>query len=162
MKLWIMRHSMAGNYSDDPEKERDRPLTKEGVGIAEAIAKGMMDMEEMPSVIFASNFVRTQETADIVGKTLKVPVDLIDELAPHLSLTNWVMSIVGNKDMKRVMIVGHHDNLQPCFEELGDGEPFKDLAKGEVRRLDIDRDTGEWEETWQLKPSDVGLEDDVE
>lgn len=161
MKLWVMRHSVAGQVSTDPEVERDRPLTDEGVEIAEAIAKGMKDADEIPLVIFASCFVRTQETADIVGKLLKVPVDLIDELAPHLPITKWVMGLIENEDMKRVMIVGHHDNLEPCFEELGDGEVFDELVKGEVRRLDIDRDTGEWTEEWRLRPTDVGLEDDV-
>lgn len=162
MKLWIMRHGDAGEVSDDPEKERERPLTEEGEKTIEAIAKGMADADEVPNVIFASCFTRTQQTGDIVGKALEVPVDLLDELAPHLPLARWLMGLIQSEDLKRVMIVGHHDNLEPCFEELSDGQtPFEELAKGEVRRFDVDRDTGEWQEEWRLKPSDVGFEDEL-
>jgi phosphohistidine phosphatase SixA len=154
-----MRHGPAGPPSDDPEKERSRPLTKDGEELVAAVAEAMLKAGEEPRVIFASNYERTARTADIVGSVLGAGVDLIDECSPHMPLASFFRFLLDDDDTKRVMIVGHSDNIVPALNELDDNG-FDDIAKGEVRRLKIDRKSGEWKEIWRLVPSVLGFKDD--
>jgi phosphohistidine phosphatase SixA len=161
VKLWVMRHAYAGDFSEDPKKERERPLKPEGVEMAKAVAGAMSEAGEEPKVIFASPFVRTTSTADIVGKALGIQVNIIDDLAPNRPLEDRVLELMGHDAMKRIMIVGHVDNTTPALDGFGsdDGSKWKDLVMAEVRRLKIDRKTGAWRVKWGVKPSDLGLED---
>lgn len=193
MKIYAARHAFAGNSVKDPQKERERPLTDEGIAIAKAMAGEMADADEVPSVIFASPFARAQMTADIYGKILGIRVNIIDDLAPNRPLDGQLLNLMAHGDLRRFMILGHHDNQTPAFNQLG-GKMAKEkrdddddlrtalgYAKGsspsdkdeddkqrgdwvplvmaEVRRLKIDRTTGQWKVKWRLRPSDVGMKD---
>jgi phosphohistidine phosphatase SixA len=159
LKLWLARHSEAGGPDRDPVEERERELTEEGEAIAEDVARGMKKAGEIPEVIFASNYRRASQTGDIFGKILGCDVDLIDECNPHMPLCEFIQTILADENSKRVMIVGHSDNMIPALEELGVDET-DDFAKGEVRRYKIDRDSGKSKERWRLRPSDVGKYED--
>jgi phosphohistidine phosphatase SixA len=159
VKLWLTRHSDAGAYSTDPVKERDRGLTKVGVGMATAIAKEMRTIGELPKQIYASEYARARETADIIGSILKVPVDIIDELAPHAPVLSMVKRFAGDENISAAMLVGHSDNFNLLYVELTGDDDLDDFAKAEVRRLKIDRDTLEAKLKWQLRPSDLGMRD---
>jgi len=183
MKMWVQRHCYAGSPVPDPAKERSRPLLPEGIATAKAVAQGMIDAKEIPNIIFASPLVRAQQTADIIGKTLtqalmagKVPdkamgkmlrngdgpprvqVNTIDDLSPNRPLEDRILELMSHNDVKRIMIVGHVDNTTPAFSGMSDNK-WDDLVMGEVRRLNIDRKSGDWKIKWCLKPSDVGMKD---
>jgi phosphohistidine phosphatase SixA len=153
-----MRHGDAGATSTDPLKERERGLTAEGRKIVEAIAREMRRQGEIPKQIFASEYTRTTETADVIGKILKIPVDLIDEIAPHAPIRALVERIAQDENIRAPMLVAHSDNLEPLFENLT-GEDEDGFVKAEVRRLKIDRDSLEGNYKWRLLPSDLGLRD---
>lgn len=158
MKLWVGRHSDAGEYIPyDPKKERERPLTAKGRAMTKAIGSAMGSAGEIPNVIFSSPLIRAQQTADILGALLAVQVNVIDDLAPNRPLEDRLLELMGHSEMKRIMIVGHHDNMEPGFENLGG--KFDPIAMGEVRRLRIDRKTGDWSERWRAQPSEFGFED---
>lgn len=166
MKLWLMRHGWAGDFSLDPKKERQRPLTAEGRATVRAIAQTMNDLGEIPKAIFCSPFQRTIETADLIGKELGVQVNSVGDLAPVRPMAPAIADLigsdrmdVGNVRLKRVMLVVHKDNSTPAMNALGGDSKWKDLVMGEVRRVSIDRDSLEWELKWMLKPSDIGRED---
>lgn len=163
MQLWIGRHAHAGSPSDDPKTERERPLTPEGVRMAKALASAMLDAGEVPKTIFCSPFVRAQQTADIYGRALGVSqVVNLGDLAPWRPLTPTLASLIGVKGaerMKRLMIVGHVDNVSPCMQDLATDEKWKPSVMGEVRRVEIDRDSLEWSIKWCIRPSDIGLKD---
>lgn len=158
MKLWIMRHGFAGDFiPNDTKAERNRPLKPEGKAMVKAIAQAMIDADEIPNVIFASPFERTKNTADIVGSMLLVQVNIVDDMAPNRPLEERLLEFMGHKEQKRIMLVGHVDNTTPAFENFGgDWEP---LVMAEVRRVKIDRKSGEWTLKWGVKPSDLGLND---
>jgi phosphohistidine phosphatase SixA len=159
MRLYVGRHSYAGDFSPDPKKERERPLTPEGVTIAKSMAAALATADEVPSVIFASPFARTVQTADIYGKILGVQVNSIDDLSPNRPLEDRILELMTHKQVKGFMIVGHVDNTTPAFNNFGGDVDWDDLVMGEVRRVKIDRKTGAWKLKFQLKPSDIGLKD---
>jgi phosphohistidine phosphatase len=158
VKLWVARHSFAGAFLPyDPKGERERDLRPKGVEMADAIAAAMKAADEIPNVIFASPLERAKQTADIIGAALAVQVNIIDDLAPNRPIEDRLLELMGHTEIKRIMVVGHHDNLEPAFQNFG-GD-FDPIAMGEVRRLKIDRRTGAWKEKWRVAPSDLGFQD---
>lgn len=178
MKLFVMRHADAGAASKDPKKERERGLTANGIKTAQAIADAMVDADELPKVIFCSPFVRAVETADIVGKTLGIAVNVVGDMAPDRPIEDSILGFMKHDELKRFAIIGHHDNIDPAFNKFGgdmgdcllksdkdvDGVEcfWPTLVKGEVRRLRIHREFGFWQCQWRLLPSDVGMKDELE
>lgn len=159
MKLWIGRHAFAGRYSTDPKTERERPLQAEGIKIAKAIGDAMVAADEVPSVIFASPFTRATQTADIYGKAFGAGVSVMDDLSPDRPLEDRILELMAHGQVKRLMIVGHVDNLPDAMNNLGGDVNFDDLVMAEVRRVRIDRKDGGWKLRWGLKPSDLGMTD---
>ena len=159
MKLWVGRHCVAGPASTDPKRERERPLIPEGVATATAIAKALKAAGEVPNVIFCSPFTRATMTADIYGKILGVQVNVIGDLAPMRPMEDTILGLMAHGEQKRIMIVTHVDNSTPSMNNLGGDSKWKDLVMGEVRRVKIDRKSGQWSLRWGMKPSDLGLKD---
>lgn len=156
MKLWVMRHGEAGPSMTEPAEERQRGLTDPGRECVRAIAREMLRQDEVPHIILSSEYSRALETADIVGEMLGVMVNPLDELGPFIPVSQ-TMRMLAESGAKRLMIVGHHDNLDPWIEAAtGKEDP---LAKGEVRRYKIDRDSGKAVLKWSLLPSEVGSVD---
>jgi phosphohistidine phosphatase SixA len=129
--------------------------------MAKAIAQAMGVAGEIPNAIFSSPFMRAIQTADIVGKILKAQVNVIGDLSPIRPIDETILGLMSHGEIKRVMIVGHKDNVGPAMNNFGsvDGDDWKDEVMAEVRRVRIDRDTGKWSLKWQLRPSDLGLRD---
>lgn len=170
MKIWIMRHGDAGEDAADPEEERDRPLSAEGIEQVSAVARALAAKDVRPKVVVASDYARTAETADLVGKILGVKVALTSALAPHLPARPVLEDLLADENSKRVLVVGHHDNLVPGLSEMGgDFSPVEgaddvydgdddcpELAKGECVRLKFDRGSGTWTAVDRVRPDDVG------
>lgn len=150
MRVYLVRHGDAGDYSSDPATERSRALTLQGRKAAEQVAMAMGKMGEVPAVIVASPFARAQQTADIMGRVLGAPVGLDDALQPHLPIERWLLR-QARMGLRRLMVVGHHDNMVPGLEALGE-KPFDKPKKAEARRLKLDRLDGDWSEIWRLIP----------
>jgi phosphohistidine phosphatase SixA len=161
VKLYVMRHGCAGEASSESYTERWRGLTLGGADTVRAIAREMLIQDEIPNFILANEYARTRETADIIGTILGVRVDTLDELMPAIPIKPLVDALLEDDTSKRIMLVGHTDNLNP-FLEKATGVKDDKLAKGEVRRLKFDRDSGEAVEKWRLRPSDVGYEDEYD
>jgi len=118
----------------------------------------MGDADEVPRVIFCSPYTRALQTADIYGKYFGIRVTPMDDLAPDRPLANRILELMSNDDViKRIMLVAHVDNTTPSMNKLGGDVKWEDLFMGEVRRVKIDRKTGEWRLKWGVKPSDLGF-----
>jgi len=160
MKLWLARHAYAGDSVDgDPQGERERPLKKQGLAMARAIAQQMVANGEIPDVIIASTLVRAQMTADILGAATGATVDLSGDLSPHLPITDWLLTTIADNSIKRLMVLCHRDNIDPMMQSLAGGDDWPGIVMGEVRRVEMVRQTGQWSLKWQCKPSDLGLKD---
>ena len=165
MKLYIARHAFAGPPSLDPQIERSRPLLPEGKATALAIAKAMIAIGEIPKVIFCSPYARTTMNADIFGKAFAlatgsgIRVNTIGDLSPDRPLEPSLLNLMSKGELKRAMLVCHMDNTSPGMNNLGGDQKWKDLLMCEVRRVKIDRKSGQWKLKWGIKASDIGLKD---
>lgn len=159
MKLYIARHGYAGDSSTDPKQERERQLTAEGKATVLAVANAMSDVGEVPNIIFCSPLARANMTADIFGRVLGSSVNVIGDLAPMRNIDAAILNLMSYAKAKRVMIVGHVDNTTPAMTGFDGDSKWKDLVMAEVRRVQIDRDSGDWKFRWGIKPSDVGRKD---
>jgi phosphohistidine phosphatase SixA len=160
VNIFVMRHGPAGLASTDSDREKWRGLTDGGREVVLAVAREMLEQGEVPNFIVCSSYSRTCETAKILGQILGVSVDELDELTPNMPIRPVVEAFLADDNAKRVMIVGHTDNIDPFLEaETGDDEK---LAKGEVRRYDFDRAGEGAEEKWRLLPSDLGFVDEYD
>lgn len=159
MRLWLARHGWSGPGLPDPKAERERPLLPEGIATIKAIAKAMRDAGECPNVIFSSPFQRAVDTADIFGRILGVQVNVIGEFSPQRPLEDGILGLMEHGEQKRILVCGHVDNTTPAMNNLGGDVKWKDLTMGEVRRVRIDRKSGQWKLKWGIKPSDIGRQD---
>jgi phosphohistidine phosphatase SixA len=155
MKLWLARHADAGAYSSDPARERERPLTSLGVKQASAVARRMRVDGERPRVILASPLARAMETADIFGRVLGVRVEPWDDLTPNRELIPAVLELA-TSGARRVMLVGHQDNLDPLTEDRS-GEGPKLFERAEVRRYALDRGSLAMRRRYTMTPAALGL-----
>jgi phosphohistidine phosphatase SixA len=158
VRLFVGRHSFAGIPVRDPKQERERALLPEGIKIAKAIAAQMLSDGDLPDTIFCSPFQRTTQTADIYGKAWGIQVNVVGTFAPFRPLEEEILGMMAHGEIKNFMIIGHVDNTTPAFRNLGSRD-WPKLVMSEVRKLKIDRDTGDWKIKWTLKPSDLGLID---
>lgn len=168
MKVFLLRHSEAGdNHQAQGKPDPDHPLTPEGRELAEAMAAHMRkDLELEPTVIFSSPLTRARQTAQAVRDEFGLPeVQTEDGLGPadHRGATLAVVlkKLAANEDMKRVVIVTHHDTVAQGLRALNFATPDEvdPIAKCELRVLDVDRKTGMWEEVRRCMPSDLGFTD---
>lgn len=162
MKLWLARHGFAGDYSPDPAAERARELTPGGRLVVRAVATALRARGDVrPKVILSSPLRRTMQTADVLGSVLGAPVEPLPALVPHLPVAHVIRKLAA-REMRRVMLVGHTDNLSPASAELLDLDvvpPADEFRIAEVRGYDLDRKSGHATERFRLSPTDLGLPD---
>jgi phosphohistidine phosphatase SixA len=153
VRLLVARHGYAGDYSLEPRRERTRRLTVEGRMQVAAVARQLAEWGEHPIAIYASLYERCLETADILGAALGAPVDILGEMCPHMPLGALVDVLRADDGVRRPMLVGHRDNLDPLLEELLGGKQ-PPLGFAEVRKLKIERDGGKpGRLLWKLDPA---------
>jgi phosphohistidine phosphatase SixA len=162
MKLFVARHGMAapmtGAVGDDQDRARRLTAAGEKQVMQSAMAmKRRIDVKGgRPRIIKASPFARTIQTAQIFADVLGLPVQLEDHLMPHKDLEPYIMDLAHDRDNKRVMLVGHHDNIMPALNSLGkydDDDKVDELGYAEVRALDLDRESGQWIEEGRYIPA---------
>lgn len=159
MKIYLIRHSFAGEESDDTNPARK--LTAEGRTYAENLADWMDENGEVPNVIYSGPRVRCTETAEILRKAFGAPkVRIEDGLGPDRgnSLAPVVKKILSDTMLKRVAIVSNHDTICSGLRALDYSEEieFDRIAMCELRIIKIDRDDAYWEEKRRVLPSELG------
>lgn len=154
MKIFIARHGQAGEPIRDDERANDnRSLTARGRADVARVATAA---DIRPTVIFTSPLRRARETADIFAKAFgDAPVKVVLALHRHDDPEPWLRRVVLAGGLRKVMLVGHVDNLPDMMSELGDGREVDRFKKGELRAYKIDRESGDWRERWRISPADA-------
>jgi phosphohistidine phosphatase len=163
MRVYLVRHSVPDYEPDeDGNPPTDPPLAKEGVDIVKALAKWMLENDEVPNAILASPSLRAQETAEILRDELGLPrVKTVASMGPEMSIRGLVQSLGQDDDAKRIAIVSHHESISHGLSQLnGEPQPHEDMfAQGELRILRVKRKDGKWKEKTRVLPSDLNLYD---
>lgn len=121
--LILMRHGQAELYA---QTDGERALTAAGRQKAAQTALTLQKAALRPDLLLASPLKRAQETAQIAGEVLNVPVITAPELDGRLSaqgLLEFARAQFARAD--RVMLVGHNPNVSLAAGVLyGDYFPF--------------------------------------
>ena len=141
MELYFFRHGIAADR-EDPEypDDRDRPLTEEGVRKTREAAYGLKQMDITFDRILTSPWKRAAQTAQILGKTLKVnSIENLAELEGDRSAEELITAL-GDHRESRLILVGHEPLLSQAITRLLCSEDgfAVDLKKAGAAAIEID------------------------
>ncbi len=119
MILYIMRHAEAVEGSDSLQDEW-RYLTEKGRLAAKKVSSTIAKLGPKPRLIMSSPLARAVQTAEIAAEKAcrKNVVVVSGLLLPGADVSKLATHLKGCKDPKRVMIVGHEQQLGPLVATL--------------------------------------------
>jgi 8-oxo-dGTP diphosphatase len=141
MSVFVVRHAKAGNRSDWPGDDRDRPLNKAGWRQAEAIATRLA--KERVASLWASPYVRCGQTLEPLGRALGLDVRIDPRLAEESAIED-VLALFGAAG----------DGAVLCSH----GDVIPDLVHALVRRGTRVLTPPDWRKgaIWELAAPDLG------
>ena len=136
--LHLLRHAHAGDPAKWRGDDADRPLSDRGVHQAELLARLLTHAEEAPDLFITSPKVRARQTAEILGKALKVKVAVDPRLSGIMLELGTVTDIVlaAGHDAVRPCLVGHEPSLSDLLM-LATGAATLPMRKGALARVDF-------------------------
>lgn len=156
MEIYILRHGIAEDTSASGRDE-DRQLTPEGIERMRRSAQALKELRVSFDSIFASPYLRAQQTAAILleeldlGRKLKTSPALV----PHAFLPSILGELAEAKPAS-VMLVGHEPHLSGLISWLLSGTPSSSITmkKGGLCKLRIDErlEPGSATLEWLLAP----------
>lgn len=154
MKLYFLRHGLAGERSEWKGNDFDRPLTEEGKAKMEAEAVAIAKLDLGLDAILTSPLVRAYQTAEIVARKLKLENKLVkdERLDVDFDLNRLAKILRSHANAQALMLVGHEPSFSETIGELiGGGRVV--CKKGGLALVELDDPTslrGELE--WLLTP----------
>jgi phosphohistidine phosphatase len=142
MKLYIVRHGLAGEHGDPryPD-DRMRPLTEEGRKRFAAVAKRLADTGLAAQVVATSPLVRCRQTAEILVDQLRGKPKLIElsGLEPGSQL-DVLIEWSNDQDRDEIAWVGHAPDVSDLAAALVSdrGDAALRFAKGAVACIAFD------------------------
>jgi phosphohistidine phosphatase len=142
MKLYIVRHGLAGEHGDPryPD-DRLRPLTDEGRKRFTAAMKQLADAGLAPQIVATSPLIRCRQTAEIVvervhGKPKLVELSALEPGSNLDSLIQWT----NDQRKEEVAWVGHAPDVSDLAAALVSdrGDTAVRFAKGAVACIAFD------------------------
>lgn len=112
MDLILVRHAIAEerDYARWPDDSL-RPLAANGIARFERGARGLATLVDPPERLFASPYVRTRQTAEILTAEADWPeAEMLDALAATAS-TAAALDALADLDARSAALVGHEPNL---------------------------------------------------
>lgn len=158
MKLYFLRHGLAGERSEWKEDDAKRPLTEEGKekiqGVAATIAKWDLDLD----MIITSPYVRSFQTAEIVAHKLKLLDKLAedDRVAYGFDADKLAKILAAYPKANALMFVGHEPDFSETISRLIGGGHIV-MKKGGLACIDLpDPKTMQGELLWLVPPKLMG------
>jgi len=131
-RLYILRHSKAGQTNKKILDDQERPLTQKGIEICPNVAEYLKNCDILPELVISSTALRTKQTAEEVLKYLESNAAI--EYTPKLYLASSenIFTEIQNisPDIKSAMIVGHNPGLHQFvieFSGKGDKKKFREM-----------------------------------
>ncbi|MBX9408816.1 phosphohistidine phosphatase SixA [Pseudomonas baetica] len=133
MKLWVLRHGEAVPYGTCPDAERE--LTEHGR--QEALSSAARLMGQPLTAIYASPYLRAQQTAQIVREALgfEPPIRTVEWLTPEVDpdkVTDQLVSV------SNVLLVSHNPLVGNLLSYLqhGAGYPPEKVSTAGLAELE--------------------------
>jgi phosphohistidine phosphatase len=140
LELYLIRHGIAAERSDDYPDDSKRPLTNNGIARLRREAKALEALGVSFDQIVSSPLTRTKQTAEILAETMKSkpPIATIDALAPAGTPSAVVQELVKYARKARVAVVGHEPNLGELAAKLIGARIPIEFKKGAICRIDFE------------------------
>lgn len=138
MKLYFLRHGLAGDRGDWHGDDALRPLTQEGVKKMEREAKTIAALDLEIDRIVTSPLVRAVQTARIVAGELGLR-DVLDEdqnLGLDFDSARLRNVIEKHRKAEALMLVGHEPSMSRTIGQIGGGRV--ELKKGALACMEVD------------------------
>ncbi len=142
-RLTLMRHANA-QWKDPQISDFDRPLNRRGISEAEAMARRLMELNLIPTVLLTSSARRAQQTADIVARELGVAArNARREESLYLAPAADILRVIQTTGPRipHLMIVGHNPGITEVANLLAPVLSIEDLATAAVCTLSFDSRT---------------------
>lgn len=152
MKVYFLRHGIAGDRETWEGDDRLRPLTAKGIEQIKTTAKLLAQINLGVKVILSSPLTRALETAELTAKKLGVEVIVDERLSPGFSARELADLINEHADAEGLMVVGHEPDFSETISSITGGSEIV-MKKGGLARVDIDHlAAGEGRLVWLIPP----------
>jgi phosphohistidine phosphatase len=138
VKLYFLRHGLAGDREDWAGDDALRPLTPEGIKKMEREAKTIAKLALQLDAIVTSPLVRAKQTARIVADELDLRDVLVEDekLGLDFDLGGLRTVIEKHRAAEALMLVGHEPSMSRTIGQIGGGRV--ELKKGALACVDIE------------------------
>lgn len=133
MKLYFVRHGKA-QTADGSIPDHDRQLTTDGAARIQAEAKVMARLGVKPDRLYSSPRVRALQTAEIIGKAVKTPVEIREEVNFDFDMSAVNALTQGMPNDAEIMFVGHNPSMEDVLRQLTGAEVM--MKVGSLARVD--------------------------
>lgn len=126
MQIIFFRHGIAADRLDH-QSDADRPLTVAGIEKTKRIVTGLAKLIDRPAVILTSPKLRARQTADLLGRRMRVEPRVVDALgAGHAKSVIEVLAELqqsGSSELPGAgVVVGHEPDLSEAMEMMLTGQ----------------------------------------
>ena len=139
-RLTLMRHGNA-KWKDPEVADFERPLNRRGSGEAEAMARRLVELTFVPTLIIASPATRARQTADIVARELGVSARHVrtDE-SLYLARADDIVKVIraAGPRVPHLMIVGHNPGISRVAQDLGVPYDGEEMDTGAICTMTFD------------------------
>ena len=159
MKLFFLRHGLAGDREEWKNNDFKRPLTKEGRARMKREAANIAELKVEPDLILTSPLVRAYQTAEIVAKELDLMDKLVkdDRLAPGFRQSELFKIVRAHSDASALLLVGHEPDFSAVITYLIGGGRVT-CKKGSLAYVDLpDSSHLRGELIWLIPPKMLAL-----
>jgi phosphohistidine phosphatase len=139
MKLYFLRHGLAGDSREWKGDDFARPLTEEGIAKMKRTAETCAKMELDPQLILTSPLIRAYQTAEIIAKRLKLQDKLVEDerLGSQFGIKFLAEILAGHSKADSLMLVGHEPGMSETVSQLIGGGRI-DFKKGALACVQLD------------------------
>ena len=158
MKLYFLRHGLAGDRETWAGGDFERPLTDAGkermAREAATIAKLNLNLD----VILTSPLVRAYQTAEIVARLLGMTDKLVkdERLGPGFSPDQLAGILQAYPEAQALMLVGHEPDFSQLIGKLIGGGRIM-CKKGSLACVELNDKSLQGELVWLIPPSVLAL-----
>jgi phosphohistidine phosphatase len=140
LELYLIRHGVAAERSDEYPDDSKRPLTSGGISRLRKEAKALDEMEIGFDHIITSPLARARQTADVFAELLKSKPSLSqsDALAPAGTPAGVMQELAKYLRKGRIALVGHEPNMGELAARLIGARTPLEFKKGAICRIDFD------------------------
>lgn len=140
LELYLIRHGLAAERSDEYPDDSKRPLTGDGIAALRREARALNALDIGFDHVITSPLVRTRQTADVFAEYLesRPTVSTSDALAPAGSVSGVMQDLGKHMRKARIALVGHEPNMGELAARLIGSRTPIEFKKGAICRIDFE------------------------